>query len=56
MSENKKTPEDPNSEGQGVGSEGTIPSSDTGLSVTVGEESTFEPEEDELADPEEGDQ
>jgi hypothetical protein len=56
MSDNEKTPQDPNSEGEGVGSEGTIPSSDKGLSVGVGEPSTFEPEEDELADPEEGDQ
>ena len=56
MSDNDKTAQDSAAEGKGAGSEGTIPVSDSGLSVGVGEPSTFEPEEDEAAEPEEGDQ
>ncbi|GAB2449575.1 hypothetical protein HD599_002063 [Conyzicola lurida] len=34
----------------GLGDEGTIPPSDDGIAVTLGEESNFNPEEDEEAD------
>ena len=34
----------------GLGDEGTIPNSDDGIAVTLGEDSNFNPKEDEEAD------
>jgi len=34
----------------GLGDDGTIPNSDDGIAVTLGEDSNFNPEEDEEAD------
>jgi hypothetical protein len=40
----------------GLGKEGTIPDSEDGIAVTLGEDSNFNPEEDEEADDELGDE
>jgi hypothetical protein len=44
------TNRDTGKDDDGLGKDGTIPESDDGIAVTLGEDSNFNPEEDEEAD------